>query len=90
MVGPADGDRCCYRRLAQYILPLMRKLSRQGFVRAVARLTSHVFQGGIGLPCFASPFGACEKVCLFLKTCAVQAVPAVRAEELWPCCRRLK
>ncbi len=68
------------KSLSQYICPL-GELSRQGVVRlrAVPRQTCRVFHEGFGLPCFASPFGACETVCLCLKTCVVQVE---RAEEL--------
>lgn len=71
------------KRHTQYVCP-SQILSRPGFVRAVPQQTVGAFQEGFSLPCFASPFGACETVYLFLKTCAVQTVQAVRAEELWP------
>lgn len=45
------------------------------------------WQMRIVVACFASPFGACVTVHLFLKTCAVQTV---RAEELWARCKKVK
>ena len=57
-------------------------------MKMVPQQTCRVLEERFDLPCFASPFGACETVCLFLKTCAVQPVSAVWIEERWPYCMR--
>ena len=67
-------------------LPTQSEAERVCEGRATANAPC-ILKDGFKLPCFASPFGACVTVHLFLKTCAVQTV---RAEELWACCKKVK
>ena len=54
-------------RLAQYVAILIEMIKPTRVCEAVRR----VLYEGFGLPCFASPSGAFETICLFLKTFAV-------------------
>ena len=54
-------------RLAQYVVILIEMIKPIRVCKAVRG----VVHEGFGLPCFASPSGACETKCLSLKTFAV-------------------
>ena len=54
-------------RLAQYVAIFTEIIKPTKVCEAVRR----VLYEGLGLPCFASPSGAFETICLFLKTFVV-------------------